>query len=235
MTGIDRRQGLAGAGALALAALAQGAAAITGAEVYDYLFLDLDAPAGTPPAEALAAQLRAEPLPAGGDVIGLFTPQLGWRAHQAALLLRWASGAPARETAVARLQSGAGVQRATRERLTATLRPSATDKPAPGGIYVHRWFAVDAAAVPEFLALSAEGWRDFEARFDTNIFGLLQAERTPQDRKSGLTRLLLITRYKDHGVWEASRDPSTAAMASFARRQKLTRETWGASTLLAAL
>ena len=47
-----------------------------------------------------------------------------------------------------------------------------------------------------------------------------------------MTRVFLLTRYKDHGVWEASRDPSTTAMKAFARRQALTRVTWNASTLL---
>ena len=84
----------------------------------------------------------------------------------------------------------------------------------------------------EFLALSQQGWGDFEARFDTKIFGLFTVERTTSDISLGGQRLLLITRYKDHGVWEASRDPSTAAMDAFRRRSAITRETWNASTLL---
>lgn len=203
--------------------------------MYDYLFLDLEAPAGTPPAKAFAARLKAEPLAGGGEIVGLFTPQLGWHARQAALLIRWAANGPARESAAAQLQSGAGVTKATRERLSPTVRPAPADKPSPGGIYVHRWFAVDAAAVPEFVALSVEGWRDFETRFDTKIFGLMQADRNDEDRRKGVTRLLLITRYRDHGVWEASRDPSTDAMAAFARRQRLTRDSWAGSSLLAPL
>jgi hypothetical protein len=91
---------------------------------------------------------------------------------------------------------------------------------------------VEVAAVPEFLKLSVQGWRDFESRFDTHIFGLFRAETSDIDERDGVARLLLITRYGDHGVWEASRDPSTEAMAAFARRQRLTRDTWAASTLL---
>jgi hypothetical protein len=118
-----------------------------------------------------------------------------------------------------------------RAELKPTERPGPTDRPQPGGIYVHRWFVVESRSVPEFLALSVEGWRDFEVRFDTKIFGLFTAERSANDRQSGVTRLLLITRYGSHGVWEASRDPSTAAMAAFAKRQALTRDSWAASTL----
>ena len=60
---------------------------------------------------------------------------------------------------------------------------------------------------------------------------LARARIALQDDADGVTRLLLITRYGDHGVWEKSRDPSTAAMAAFARRQLLTRDSWAASTL----
>jgi hypothetical protein len=43
---------------------------------------------------------------------------------------------------------------------------------------------------------------------------------------------LLVTRYASHGVWEDSRDPSTTAMQTFARRAMLTLSTRAASTLL---
>ena len=90
-------------------------------------------------------------------------------------------------------------------------------------------------SLSEFVELSTTGWRDFEARFETKIFGLFTAEQTEHDKAAGQTRLLLCTRYRDHGVWETSRDPTTDAMAAFQRRQKLTRDTWAASTLLAPL
>lgn len=40
----------------------------------------------------------------------------------------------------------------------------------------------------------------------------------------------MLTRYRDHGVWEESRDPSTIAMGLFRRREALTRNSWDAST-----
>lgn len=206
--------------------------------MYDYLFLDLEAPAGTPPAKAYADQVRARATSlstAGGEVLGLFTPQLGWHARQAALLVGWRPDAAGREAEVDALQTLEGVARVERHRMAATARPAAADKPRPGGVYVHRWFVIGAADQAEVVALSVEGWRDFEARFDTNIFGLFAAERSAADMAAGVARLLLITRYKDHGVWETSRDPSTDAMAAFMRRQKLTRDTWAASTLLTVL
>jgi len=236
---VDRRRWLAGAGATLLApAIAPNAAQAAGAtRMYDYLFLDLEARLGTPPSKAYADQVRARAggiAAAGGEVLGLFTPQLGWHARQAALLVGWDAEASGREAQMGALQTLPGVGKVERHRLAATARPAATDRPRPGGIYVHRWFVIGAESQAEVVALSVEGWRDFEARFDTNIFGLFAADRTTADKAAGVTRLLLITRYKDHGVWETSRDPSTDAMAAFMRRQKLTRDTWAASTLLTA-
>ena len=233
MTDVDRRTWLAGAGALI--AMPARAADAPPTYAYDYLFLDLADAEGSTPSRAYAEAVRAR-LPgiaaAGGQVLGLFTPQIGWVARQAALLVRWGPDAKGREKEIGGLMRGKTITFAQRGKLTATSRPAPADRPRPGGIYVHRWFVVKTANVPEFLALSQEGWRDFETRFETNIFGLFTADRSPADSRSGVQRLLLITRYKDHGVWETSRDPTTAAMAAFQRRATITQDTWNASTLL---
>ena len=233
MTNIDRRTWLAGASAL-IATSAHAADAAPDFN-YDYLFLDLADAEGTTPARAYAEAVKAK-LPAiaaaGGEVLGLFTPQIGWVARQAALLVRWGPQAKGRDGEVAGLMRGKTVTFGQREKLAATTRPTPTDKPRPGGIYVHRRFVVKTANVPEFLALSQEGWRDFETRFEASIFGLFTADRTAVDVRNGAVRLLLITRYRDHGMWETSRDPSTAAMAAFQRRSAITKDTWNASTRL---
>lgn len=237
MTAIDRRRWLAAAGAVILA---PGAAAVAQTRqegrMYDYLFLDLDGPRGPPPTRAFADHVRAAGLEsAGGTPLGLFTSQIGWRAREAALLVGWQPDAPGRETAMAALAKAPGVKSAQRHRLQATVRPAASDRLKPGGIYVHRWFVIATPDLAEFLNLSTTGWRDFEARFDTNIFGLFTAEQTAEDKAAGQTRLLLLTRYADHGVWETSRNPATDAMAAFQRRQLITRDTWNDSTLLVPL
>lgn len=232
MTMIDRRGWLAGAGALMFAPAAIAAEA----RMYDYLFLDLEAPAGTPASVAFAQHVRAAGLEkAGGTPLGLFTPQIGWRASQAGLLVAWSPDAPGRDAAMSALAKAPGVRAAEHHRLQATARPGAGDRPKPGGIYVLRWFVIGAPSLEEFVQLSTTGWRDFEARFDTNIFGLFAAEATAQDKAAGQTRLLLVTRYKDHGVWEESRNPTTDAMAAFRRRQLITRDTWNDSALLVPL
>ncbi|MDZ4372316.1 MAG: hypothetical protein U1C74_12945, partial [Phenylobacterium sp.] len=233
MNGINRRRWLAGAGATLAAAHAAQAADGREGRMYDYLFLDFDAEPGGRPAAAYADQVRGRKSAieaAGGQVLGLFTPQLGWHAGQAALLVGWNSLATARETLVGELSKLPGVASVKRERLDATARPGPADRPRAGGIYVHRWFVIATPTLDEVVALSTQGWRDFEDKFDTNIFGLFKAAPSDEDTAGGLTRLLLITRYGGHGIWETSRDPSTEAMAAFARRQKLTRDTWAAST-----
>jgi len=200
------------------------------AALYDYLFLTLNpAPA---PHQALAEQLTAAGAaiaPAGGTIVGQFAPQLGWANNEAAVLVRWsgARGDLAQARAAVPIIAGA-----RRDRLAPTVRPGDRDTPASGGIYVHRWFEVDAGAVDEFVDLSGQGWARFEALFDAKIFGLFRADAGERDAAEGLTRLLLLTRYGDHGVWEASRDPTTEAMRIFARRQQLTRRSWAASTRL---
>ena len=224
--------------ATAQAAGAAGAAEGRQARVYDYLFLDFDAPPGSRPASEYANHLKARKAAveaAGGQLLGLFTPQIGWHARQAALLVGWAAGADGRDKAVDELATLPGVRTARRDRLEATARPGAADRLRPEGIYTHRWFVIDTSSLAEVVSLSTQAWPDFEAQFDSNIFGLFKASASAEDQAAGVTRLLLMTRYGSHGVWEESRDSSPKAMAAFARRQKLTRDTWVASVLLTAI
>jgi hypothetical protein len=197
--------------------------------VYDYLCLTL---AREPtPHPALARRLTdAAPAlkAAGGEIVGQWAPQLGWANDEAAVLVRWSGG----RGELGPIATAEGVTAAKLDHLAPTIRPSDTDRPAAGGIYVHRWFEIEAGAEVEFVQLSSQGWAHFETLFDASIFGLFRAERSTADRVAGSSRLLLITRYGDHGVWEASRDPTTEAMQIFLRRQQLTRRSWAASTRL---
>lgn len=188
---------------------------------YDYLFLSLGRV--PTPHQALGERLRGL---AEAEVVGQFAPMLGWRTDEAAVLLRRSAYSPPISLAAPLVVT------ALAENLQPTIRPSDADRILSGGIHVHRWFVVDTVAADEFINLSGQGWRDFEARFDVRIFGLFRADQTDDDLAEGLTRLLLITRYADHGVWENSRDPTTEAMQIFARRQRLTRRSWAASTRL---
>lgn len=154
--------------------------------------------------KALAGTLHAKP-----SVVAVFAPLLGFASNEALVLARTGAG----------LDLDAGQV----DRLTPTLRPAGDVEPEPGGIYVHNWFTIDGGAVDEFVRLSGEAWPDFEARFDTRIYGLFLAAENEADRADGARRLLLMTRYRDLGEWQASRDPTSDAMAVFLRRRELTR------------
>ena len=197
---------------------------------YDYLTLEL--PPGRAAWEALRVQMRTHVTPnvraAAGDVVGLFFPQLGFASNEAVLLLRWRDAAHADQAAIAI----DAVEVRARDRLTATLRPADGDAPKPGGVYVHRWFTVAPDNVPTFIDLSGQAWPSFEAGFDTNIFGLFRAR---EPAPNGDVRMLLLTRYADHGVWEASRQPAATARDAFGARHELTTSTIGRSSLLLLL
>jgi len=192
---------------------------------YDYLTLTLWR--GAAARAEFVERLGASGLAGEGKAVGLFTPQLGWEAAQAALLVE--RGDPA---ALRALSEAPEVVSCEVHELAPTIRPTSGAELKPGGIYVHRWFEVDSSSLNEFIALSAEAWPDFESRFDARIFGLFDLKSPRPGDAPGHRHLLLITRYASHGVWEDSRDPSTAAMQTFARRAMLTLSTRAASTLL---
>ena len=187
--------------------------------------------------QALDARLKAlGPVfaDAGCRIVGRFAPQLGWAADEATVLIEGSGDTADQAAAIDELTLQAPVLRSSTVGLFPTARPAGPGALVlkSGGVYVHRWFTVDTPTLDEFVSLSAEAWPDFEDRFDAQIFGLFTAEESESDTAAGHTRLLLLTRYGDHGVWEASRDPTTAAMQIFARRQLLTRHTIAASSLL---
>jgi hypothetical protein len=97
---------------------------------------------------------------------------------------------------------------------------------------VHRWFSVDADSVADFISLSNRAWENFESSYQTEIFGLFTAERTARDVQAGAGRLLLLTYYASHGVWEQSRDQTRDPNGLFAQRHALTRSTIGRSSIL---
>jgi hypothetical protein len=169
---------------------------------------------------------------AGGEVLGLFQPQLGFASNEAVVLLRWPDAGPDR---LRELDQAPGVVTLHPEKLTPTVRPADGDLLKPGGVYVHRWFTADADSVADFIALSNRAWANFESSYDTQIFGLFTAEATAADVRVGAGRLLLLTWYASHGVWENSREQTRDPEGLFARRHALTRTTIGRSSLLVPL
>jgi hypothetical protein len=163
--------------------------------------------------KSLADHVGATPGPAA---VAVFAPLLGFASNQALVLTE---GSAANEA----VMRAPGVVSAERHRLAPTIRPKDGARPPAGGVYVHNWFTVDANGFDEFVKLSGEAWPDFEARFETRIFGLFAADPSKDDLLEGARRLLLMTRYRDLGEWQKSRDPTTDAMKVFARRRELTR------------
>ena len=152
----------------------------------------------------------------GAGVLGVFAPLLGYASNEALVLT------DERATSDAVLK-GSGVAAAEWRRMSPTLRPHQGARPEPGGVYVHNWFTIDAEALDEFVQLSGAAWPDFEAKFDAKIYGLFSVEPQAGETAAGARRLLLMTRYRDLGEWQKSRDPTSEAMKIFVRRRALTQ------------
>jgi hypothetical protein len=197
---------------------------------YEYLTLELVR--GRAAWAALATHTREKAskaiAEAGGELFGLFSPQLGFASNEASVLSRWPSGIR-NVSGVFDLPEVAG---RTCETLTPTVRPKEGQRLRTGGIYVHRWFTIDKERAADFIDLSNRAWGNFEGSYDTEIFGLFTAEPNEDDRRTFAQRLLLLTWYRDHGVWEASREQARDAKSLFAQRHLLTRSTIGRSSVL---
>ncbi|MBS0470188.1 MAG: hypothetical protein JSR60_03885 [Proteobacteria bacterium] len=196
---------------------------------YDYLTFTLERgsfPKFTAHIRDVAAPAVAK---AGGELLGLFQGQLGFSSNETVVLLRW----PERgRDHLREIDQAPHVVSQHPEMLTPTVRPADEAHPRKGGIIVHRWFTVGADDVADFVALSNRAWEKFEGSYDTEIFGLFTAERTAEDVRQGAGRLLLLTYYASHGVWEASRDQTRDPEGLFVKRHAITRATIGRSSLL---
>jgi hypothetical protein len=201
------------------------------AQAYDYLSLTL--PRGRAAWQAFADHVHgpgsAVIAGQGGEVVGLFTPQLGFASNEAVVLIRWPENG---RGSVAPIAAAPGVVACHDDALTPTVRPADGKAPRAGGIYVHRWFTVDGDRVADFIDLSNRAWAGFEGTYGAEIFGLFSAAPTPHDLHVGEGRLLLLTWYASHGVWEESREQTIDPEGLFVKRHLLTRTTIGRSSLL---
>jgi hypothetical protein len=197
---------------------------------YEYRTLELAR--GRAAWTALATHLREKASKAftdsGGVLLGVFSPQLGFASNEATALTRWPSGV----LDVSGVFDLPEVIASRHETLVPTVRPKNDQKLRSGGIYVHRWFTIDDERTADFIDLSNRAWGNFEGSYDTEIFGLFTAEPNEADRVVSAQRLLLLTWYRDHGVWEASREQARDAKSLFAQRHLLTRSTIGRSSVM---
>jgi len=104
--------------------------------------------------------------------------------------------------------------------LQATVRPVAHEPRTNAGVYVYRWFEVATAHVDEVVRLSGEAWETFEDGFDTEVQGLFTASPGMLVGQATCS-MLLVTWYRDLGVWQASRTPNPEATKRFVARQAL--------------
>ncbi len=197
---------------------------------YDYLSFTLER--GRQAWTTFTSHLQNVAAPAiasaGGTILGGFQGQLGFFSNEAIVLLRWPTATRDR---LRELDRAPAVVAVHPETLTPTVRPNDDAVLKSGGIYVHRWFTVDADNVADFVALSNRAWTTFEGSYATEIFGLFTAERTAQDVRDGTGRLLLLTYYASHGEWETSRDQTRVPNGLFVQRHALTRSTIGRSSV----
>lgn len=161
-----------------------------------------------------AAGLRQEfvdrAAASGGALFGCWRSLvgLGLSRDEGIALTCWPDAATAR--------AAPGVKGAERILAEATVRPTDDAPPGYPGVYVFRWFDVPAADWDDFRDLSDAAWPNMEDVFDVNICGFWRS----LDTAAPASRTLLLTRYADLSVWEASRwwnNPAAAADASMNR------------------
>lgn len=152
---------------------------------------------GDPTAVKSAFEKRAAAH--GGKLFGCWRSLvgLGLARDEGIAMTAWPDAATARNALP--LTELATVTQA--EVLESTVRPSNDDAPKYEGVYVFRWFDVPADDWQAFCDLSDAAWPNMEDVFDVNICGFWRhVDVAPPESKT-----LLLTRYKDMSVWEASR------------------------------
>ncbi len=112
-----------------------------------------------------------------------------------------------------------------------TARPERIAALPAEGLYVFRFFDMDAADCDEVVALSREAWETFEDsdRYAAKPQGLFR----PREALEGPVRMLLVTWYDGFASWETSRAPAPEARDNFRRRHQLTTGTVAYATRLA--
>jgi hypothetical protein len=166
-----------------------------------------------------AFQQRAEA--SGGKLFGCWRSMvgLGIGRDEGIAMTAWPDEATARAAAA----PGAPVTDCERQILNATVRPVTDEAPTYEGVYVFRWFDVPAAEWQNFCDLSDAAWPNMESVFDANICGFWRHVDTPAPN----SKTLLLTRYGDLSVWEATRwwnkpvDKMDQSMSRFKIRNEL--------------
>jgi hypothetical protein len=184
---------------------------------------------GDPPSVKNAFQQRA--VENGGKLFGCWRSLvgLGLSRDEGIAMTAWSDNASAR----AACAPGGPVTDSERHILKATVRPLSDDAPEYDGVYVFRWFDVPATDWQSFCDLSDAAWPNMESVFDVNICGFWRSS----DTAAPDSKTLLLTRYADLSVWEASRwwnkpvAEADQSMSRFRNRNELIKATIAYPTL----
>ncbi len=154
----------------------------------------------------------------GGKLFGCWRSLvgLGLARDEGIALTAWPDEAAARAVAPAAFD---GLDATERHVIEATVRPVSDAPPTYEGVYVFRWFDIDAADWEAFRDISDAAWPNMEDVFDVNICGFWRS----LDTVAPAAKVLLQTRYADLSVWEASRwwnNPVAEADESMSRFKK---------------
>lgn len=160
--------------------------------------------------EAARKRFAERATASGGTLFGCWRSVvgLGLARDEGIAVTSWAS--------VEAANAAVPVVNAERILLQATVRPLTDAAPTYEGIYVFCWFDVAEAEWQDFCDLSNAAWPNMESVFDVNICGFWKS----LDTQPPASKTLLLTRYADLSVWEASRwwnTPVAAADASMNR------------------
>lgn len=168
---------------------------------------------------------REQSLPAGIQRFGVFSPLFGLATNEF-YAVTWAEQ-PHQLVAVA---AGLDLEITEQHALVPTARPETHAACTTPGVYVFRWFTVETRHINDIVRLSRQAWVTFESGFKTEVQALFR-EASPG---SDVSTMLLVTRYDDLSVWEASRKPAPEARENFQARARLTIEATPIATRLVA-
>jgi hypothetical protein len=177
-------------------------------------------------ADALDGDGRRAIEAAGGGLYGIWRSQIGRPRDELTAITCWADGARAKDGIDAALRGVTAVRQHDMQTITPTLRPTSPTPPTRQGNFAFRWFETPAQHFDEFLALSAKGWPDFEASYDSQVIGLWRIVDEGGTRaQDGVVTSLLLTRRPDLAMWERSKipqgDKEIAMRETFNRRYDL--------------
>ncbi|MEM7253229.1 MAG: hypothetical protein AAF493_17570 [Pseudomonadota bacterium] len=194
--------------------------------IFDYRVVSVAPRSLADVAERIMTSGQSQVNALGGSLFGVWLGIIGFARDEGVVMSAWPDVDSASTHGPAAVDVP-GVLNHLGSQLSPTVRPMDATPPTSGGVYAHRWFELAADDWDNFQRLSADAWPHMERDHDANIIGLwLDVNAEARQAKA-----LLLTRYRDLSVWEASRwwsqpDPEAdGASRRFKSRGELTQAT----------